>query len=50
LASAGEGGAPKKNSSQAADQQGSVFYSVAAFSLVADLIHLWVPPSSFADL
>jgi hypothetical protein len=37
------------NSRQAVDQPGSVFYSVAAFSLVAGLIHLWVTPEHFEE-
>jgi hypothetical protein len=37
------------NARQAANQPGSVFYSVAAFSLIAGLIHLWVTPEHFEE-
>ena len=49
LASVSGNGTPKMNAGQAHDQPGSMFYSVAAFSLIAGLIHLWVTPEHFEE-
>ena len=44
-----EGGAPKMNARQAAYRSRSVLYPVAALSLLAGLIHLWVVPEHFEE-
>jgi hypothetical protein len=37
------------NTSQAAHQPKSLLYSVAALSIIAGLIHLWVTPEHFEE-
>jgi len=47
--SVGEEGAPKLNARQASYLPRSVLYPVAALSLIAGLIHLWVMPEHFEE-
>jgi hypothetical protein len=44
-----EEGRPKMNARQAAYQSRRVLYPVAALSLIAGLIHLWVTPEHFEE-
>jgi hypothetical protein len=45
----GEEGDPKMNARQAVYRPGSALYPVAALSLIAGLIHLWVMPEHFEE-